>query len=289
MKKKSSKVSVGIVLVIAGVIGFSGSPLGALILIGIGVVLIVFGAKQKNTNTTPSPQTLPMPVEKNATSTPDGKKDYNLFLEHLEGQFLCYEYENEICFIKGDSLEEKFGFVVGNGGKQLSFRFEPDNQYDNMAVAIYLDDKKLGYVYQGQTQEMIHSYHKQGRLICAYLNKYSVESHTATYKIGFYKPTSCFESKQFTLTKTSKKIDEYTTRHDNLSCCSAGDLLLIEKEFLEDNYVVTTDSYNEIGELPKSAVNFIEDYNPKKIYALFDNCEEDESGKVKATITVYLI
>ena len=91
------------------------------------------------------------------------------------------------------------------------------------------------------------------------------------------------------LQKTNKKIDEYTSRAENLSFCDEGDLLHIEKEFLDDNYIVTTDSCDEIGELPKSAVNFINEYNPKKIYGIFNSCEEDENGKLKATITVYLI
>jgi len=197
--------------------------------------------------------------------------------------------KQKICFIKDDNIEEKFSYVIGNGGKKVQFQFEPDNPYDSMAVAIYLEDKKLGYVYNGQTQEMIHSYHKQGRLICGYLNKYSVEERTATYKIGFYKPLDYFENKQFTLTKTTKRIDEYTTRAENLEDCAEGDFLLIEKEFLGENYIVFNDSNDEIGELPKSAVNFIEEYCPDKICGIFNSLEEDENGKTKAKITIYLI
>lgn len=289
--KKSKKFIIGIILIATGIIGISGSVIGGILVIAIGVVLILLAKNEKATAEV---------LEKLATYTPtdstpkkeeipEGEKDYDLFFEYLDGQFLCYQYEQKICFIKDDNIEEKFGYVIGNGGKKLTFEFEPDNPYDNMAVAIYLDDKKLGYVYSGQTQEMIHSYHKQGRLICGYLNKYSVEEHTATYKIGFYKPVGCFENKQFTLTKTSKKIDEYTSRADNLSTCDVGDFLLIEKEFLGENYIVTIGGYDEIGELPKSAVDFIEECCPDKIYGIFNGCEEDENGKIKAKITVYLI
>ena len=104
-----------------------------------------------------------------------------------------------------------------------------------------------------------------------------------------YKLSNYFERKQFPLVKTTKRIDEYTNRADNLSACDEGDLLFIEKEFLEDNYIVTTDTFNEIGELPKSAINFIEENCPSKIYGILDSCEEDENGKLKAKITVYLI
>lgn len=295
--KKSKKYIIGLVMLAVGIIGifglfseFSAELLfGSIVLIAVGVVLLWLDKR-----TAPTPTQTPIDIPTAPTTPkkeeiPDGEKDYNLFHEYLEGQFLCYQYEKDICFIKEDNIAEKFGYVVGNGGKQLKFEFEPDNQYDSMAVAIYLDDIKLGYVYSGQTQEMIHSYYRQGRLICGYLNKYSVEKQKATFKIGFYKPIDCFESKQFTLTKTTKKIDEYTTRAENLEDCAEGDILYIEKEILEDNYIVTTDGYTEIGELPKSAVNFIEEYAPKKIYGIFNSCEEDENGKTKAKITVYLI
>lgn len=289
--KKSKKFVIGIILIVIGIIGIGGSVLGGLLLIAIGGVLIFLDKNEKNTEEA-------LAQLKAYTSTaqtpkkeeiPDGEKDYDLFFEYFEGQFLCYQYEQKICFIKDDNIEEKFGYVVGNGGKQLLFEFEPDNPHDSMAVAICLDGKKLGYVYSGQTQEMIHDFYRKGWEICAHLNKYSKEDMTASYKIGFYKPIDCFENKQFTLTKTNKKIDEYTSRTDNLLTCDEGDLLLIEKEFLDENYIVTIGGCDEIGELPKSAVDFIEEYSPNKIYGIFNGCEEDENGKVKAKITVYLI
>ena len=292
--KKSKKFIIGIILIAVGIIGifglieeFSSDLLLGSIAIGAGGALLLWLDK-KAKNTTDATPTLTTPALEKA-EIPDGEKDYDLFFEYLEGQFLCYQYEKEICFIKDDNIEEKFGYVIGNGGKKLLFDFEPDNPYDDMAVAIYLGDKKIGYVHQGRTQEMIHSYHKQGRHICGYLNKYSVENHTATYKIGFYKHIDYFENKQFTVTKTAKKIDDYTSRADNLSNCNEGDFLVIEKEFLGENYIVFNDNNDEIGVLPKSAVNFIEEYCPDKIYGIFNSLEEDENGKIKAKITVYLI
>jgi hypothetical protein len=158
-----------------------------------------------------------------------------------------------------------------------------------MAIAIYLEDKKLGYVYNGQTHEMIHDFYNKGWQVSAHLNKYSIKEKNASFKIGFYKPLDRLISEQFTLVKTSKKIDEYTSRDENLSYCDEGDLLHIEKEFLGENYIVSTDGYDEIGELPQSATSFIEEYNPQRIYGIFNNLEEDENGKIKAKITVYLI
>ena len=301
--KKTDKKTIGLVLLIIGIIGFFGSftdtgfsattALGSACFIAIGIAMFIYKQKQNTTTTTPTttaPQS-PAPHQEPKTEViPDGKKDYNLIPNYANGQFLAYEYEETICFIRDDNPEEKFGYVIGNGGKQITFEFEPENQYDCMAIAIYLGDKKLGYVYSGRTQEMMHDFYRKGWEICAHINKYSTENKTATYKVGFFKPLDRFESKQFSLVKTTKKIDEYSNRADNLSCCNEGDVLTIECDgIIDENYVVYADGYNEIGELPKSAVNFIDEHNPKKIMGILNSCEEDENGKPKAKITIYLI
>lgn len=298
-KKKTNKTVIGVVLLIVGIIGLFGSfgesgfsaatAFGSVCCIVSGAILLYLENKAKKpADTTPQLETTPSapatetPKEK---AIPDGTKNYDLFNDFLDGQFLCYEYEENVCLI-----EDSFDAIVGNGGKQITFEFEPENEYDSKAVALYVEGKKIGYVYRGKIQDMIHSYYKQGRKICGYLNKYSAAEKTATYKIGFYKPAESFESKQFSLTKTTKKIDEYTTRAENLSFCKEGDVLTVENEsVIEDNYVVYVDGYAEIGELPKSAVNFINENNPRKIYGILNTVEEDENGKLKAKITVYLI
>lgn len=254
-----------------------------------GLMSFFENSAKKNEETKPQLETAPSapttepPKEK---VIPDGTKNYDLLLDFLDGQLLCYEYEENVCIIS-----DSFDAIVGNGGKQITFEFEPENEYDSKAVALYVEGKKIGYVYRGKIQDMIHSYYKQGRQICGHLNKYSVDEKTATYKIGFYKPLDCFESKKFSLVKTAKKIDEYSTRAENLSYCDEGDVLTIERDSFADDdcFVVYADGYSEIGELPKSAVNFIEENNPKKIYGILNTIEEDDNGKLKAKITVYLI
>ena len=298
--KKTNKMVIGLVLLIVGIIGLFGSfgeagfsaetSLGSVCCIVPGAILIYLEKNQKKstitkTATDEAAQTQPPKEAPKETTIPDGTKNYDLFHEFLDGQFLCYEHEENVCLI-----DDAFDGIVGNGGKQITFEFEPENEFDDKAVALYVEGKKIGYVYRGKIQDMIHSYHKQGRQISAHLNKYSAAGKKATYKIGFYKPAEYFENKQFSLVKTTKKIDEYTTRAENLSYCDEGDVLTIESDsFTDDSYVVYADGYNEIGELPKSAVNFIEENNPKKIYGILDTIEEDDNGKLKAKITVYLI
>lgn len=303
--KKSKKMIIGLVLLVIGIIGifglfgengFSGSLLlGSVLLIAGGGVLIWIDKKSKKATKATHTKTAykaPITTEPKKAEVPDGEKDYNRlpYYDKENEMFMCYEYEQKICFIKEDNIEEKFGYIIGNGGKQLIFEFEPENQYDPMAIAICLDGKKLGYVYSGQTQEMIHDFYNKGWQVCAHLNKYSKEEKIATYKIGFYKPIDRFISKQFSLVKTSKKISEFESRAENLYWCKEGDFAIIELDSPTDrNYVVYADECREVGELPQSATNFIEDYNPKMIYGIFNSVEEDENGKKKAKITVYLI
>ena len=302
MKKnrKAKKMIIGLVLLIVGIIGFFGSfgesgfdaetAFVSVCFVVAGAILIYLDKKQKKTTipapaTTASAQPQPPKEEPKKETIPDGTKNYDLFNEFLDGQFLCYEYEENVCLI-----EDAFDAIIGNGGKQITFKFEPENEFDDKAVSLSVEGKKIGYVYRGKIQDMIHSYYKQGRQICGYLNKYSAAERKATYKIGFYKPADYFENKQFSLVKTTKKIDEYTTRAENLSYCDEGDVVTIECDsFADDSYVVYADGYDEIGELPKSAVNFIEENNPKKIYGILNTIEEDDNGKLKAKITVYLI
>lgn len=306
MKKDTQKI-LGIVLLAIGVIGFFGligsgeltipTAILCICLIAGGIALIVDSEKSKARSKAEAINALIFNTTNEQTDKKDekneiedGEKDYNLFPSYSNGQFLCYEYENQICFIKDDNIEEKFGYVIGNGGKQINFEFEPENQYDENAIAIYLDDKKLGYVYSGQTQDMIHDFCRKGWEVCAYINKYSKEDKKATYKIGFYKPIDRFVNKQFSLVKTKKKDEYCESREDNLYWCKNGDFATIElDDFIEENYVVLADGFREIGELPKSATKFIKEYNPKKIYGILDSCEEDENGSLKAKITVYLI
>ena len=182
-----------------------------------------------------------------------------------------------------------FDHIPGNGGKALTFKQEPENPHDEKAVAVYLNGAKIGYIYRGTVQDMFNDYTKRGWRVSGYLNKYSVSNNKATYKIGFYKPLDIFESKRFSLSKIKKKIDEYTTREDNLLNCDEGDVLTIEYEDADDCFVVFNDIYEEVGELPKSAANFINENEHKKIVGILDACGENDDGKTKAQITVYLV
>ncbi len=226
-----------------------------------------------------------MPNNTVATKTetvPDGQMNYNLFEEIAEGSILQYEYETEF-FLSENALE----YINGNGGKGVNFIQETNNAYDSAAVAIYLNDHKLGYVYRGGIQDMINDWIKRKHFFIGYINKYSVTNKSATIKIGFYKPLDSFPSYEATLVKTKKKIDEYTTREDNLNSCEAGDTITVEFDSDENQAIVYDDYYQEIGELPAKAFKFCEEYEDRDIKGIVTECEYNEDAE-KHDVTVEL-
>lgn len=219
-----------------------------------------------------------------AKQIPDGEKDYNLFYDVVETSVLSYKYEESLCLFAGASA-----VIAGNGGQALTFKQEPENPHDEKAVAVYLNDIKIGYIYRGLIQDMFNDYTNRGWIVMGYLNKYSVAEEKATYKIGFYKPLEKFKSKKFSLTKIRKKIDDGISREDHLAACSEGDSITVEYSGFDEGYVVFDDMYNEIGELPKSAEAFIEGEEHSKIVGILDSIDEDDNGRLKAKADVYLV
>ncbi len=229
----------------------------------------------KHNNTCKKPETI----------MPDGQMNYNLLEDFIENNVLAYQYEENICII-----DDTISLLQGNGGHSIDFRREINNAYDENAIAIYLKDNKIGYVYRGKIQDMIIDWLKRDEVFVGYINKFSIKDNTATYKIGFYKPLHIYENKRFPLTKITKKINDFETRYDNIVCCEDGDMVIIEKNPLLDSYIVYSETLDELGELPQSAVSFIEPMmSCEKIVGVLDNCHENEDDKIKPYVTVFLI
>lgn len=220
----------------------------------------------------------------NKTYPADGEMNYD-FLEDFYGEnYLKYSYEHNFYL-----FENGYMYLAGNGGKNLRFVQEPQNAYDSNAVAIYLGANKLGYVYRNDPlQKMINDWIRRGEYFTGYLNKFSVADKKATFKIGFYKPLSSFPSKVFSLIKTSKRLDEFTSRADNLLDCEVGDCVRVSS-YLSDSYVVLSDYCEEIGELPKSAENFLEDcYNDDNIIGIIREIDDEFETAPKAKVEIYI-
>lgn len=214
----------------------------------------------------------------------DGEKNYDL-LEKVHGEnVLKYSYEKDICL-----FEYGYTHLAGNGGKTLKFVQEPDNPYDSEAVAIYLGANKIGYVYRNdKVQKMINDWIRRGEYFTGYLNKFSVADKKATFKIGFYKPLSCYPSKTYSLVRTGKKIDDFETRAGNLLECDVGDCVSVSSSYSDSYVVFQYDCTAEIGELPKSAENFLGEYDDKDIIGVIREIDDENEAAPKAKVEIYV-
>jgi hypothetical protein len=94
--------------------------------------------------------------------------------------------------------------------------------------------------------------------------------------------------KSFRLTRITKRAPEYdSSRHENVECCSDGDIVEYETSFINDNCIITNEYANELGELGTKAVEWINETENDIKFARINNIEETESGGYKASIEFF--
>lgn len=243
----------------------------SLILFGIGVIL---SKSKKNI--------IPVSQPINAQEV----KDYNLFDDLYDNQALQYQYEEKIC-----TLDIPIGFHQLVGGEDIFFKQEPENTYDAKAIGIYFNNCKIGYVYKGVIQDMIHDWINRGDYFRGYVNKIIPEENKITYKIGFYKPLENYEYKSVSLIKTKKRIDEYSNREDNLFSCKEGETVILEYDYDSETYIVFNYMYEEIGEINRTNTEKLLEKEDEgfKLIGLIDEITESDSGTPKARIKIYFV
>jgi len=71
-------------------------------------------------------------------------------------------------------------------GGMLDFVQEPANEYDSRAVAVYQENIKIGYLYQGAGQDMTNDFLNSGKTVIGYLTYLDPTSNTAKMRTEFY-------------------------------------------------------------------------------------------------------
>lgn len=280
----------GIMLTFIGALMHFGIMILGILISLLSVVLSVLLAKSVEPNNNKATESWYNAFSEESAATDnknyvaDGERDYNYLEDIVDDNLLMYSYEKDICLF-GDGYK----YLAGNGGKDLRFVQEPENQYDSNAVAIYLENDKLGYIYRSdRTQKMINDWIKRREYFTGYLNKFSVADKKATFKIGFYKPLSIFPSKTFSLVRTGKRIDDISNRAENLRCCSEGDTVKIFESYeYPFSHTVCDDCGDEIGELPKSAERFLEDCDIEDVIGIIREIDDDYETAPKAKVEIY--
>lgn len=254
--RKDNKRIIGIVLLVIGILGLFGVPssddkgaliAGSLVFIAIGGVLLFLSVKAKKN----TPSNLSKPVEPAKTAEPittiektavDGSKPVDLLPLYQQDFIKVYEYTKPLCTVYEDENPLPYIQDKANANqRQLTFSFEPDNPEDKKAIAVLLDGKKIGYVYRGQTQDMIHDYYEKKFEVCAHICTFTDEE--ITYKIGFYKPKD--QCRQKIVSFKNKKFTENAIE---------GDIYSVYYDEVDERYMISI--YGEEISIPKSAAQY---------------------------------
>lgn len=254
---------------------------GSLVLIVVGFLIVFFGIKKNKSITAAEPpepkqepeqkqcpepqstvvknedisQNISKPIVESVSNTSpeiinnnftpvDGNKGAHWLPLEVNGYYKIYEYLETVCFDKSEG--NPFDYVQEKtNAKQrvLTFEFEEDNLHDENAIAIMLEDKKIGYVYKGMIYDMIHDYARKSYQVCANINTFSPEK--ITYYIGFYKPKEA--CKQFEIPIKNKKFSE--NYFD-------GDILSVEYDISEDCFIIFDEYGERVCALPKRAEEY---------------------------------
>jgi len=195
---------------------------------------------------------------------------------------LKYDYENELCMIDTNAAQ-----LNAELGGEITFKQEPENPNDNKAVSIWQNDRKLGYIYRGQTQEMTNRWLKNGDPISGFISSIDISQNKIKYKIGFYKQLDAMRKESFKLTGIRQKDALDNLRQDNLELCSVGEALTVELDnYGENEKYIVWGSSGEIGTLPKKAEDFLG--SKDRAVGILKKIECDDDGKYTAEVEVYI-
>lgn len=159
-----------------------------------------------------------------------------------------YEYTEVRYYIPDDVTPIQLGV-----NDLISFKQEPENIYDEHAIALYKGESKIGYLNKGKLQDMVNDYLGHDDNDYLVIGKADTLS---TVCIAFYKHVSLltdeYSMKTYSLTGLNKKDFMDVKRSENLDFSSNGDEVTLEYDFSSGKYIVYNDTGSEIGELSTS-------------------------------------
>jgi hypothetical protein len=204
---------------------------------------------------------------------------YSLFSDENNILWMAkYTYDNVDIYRMDTSFTELMVY------DDVELVLEPTNSYDPNAVAVIFCGNRIGYLYKGARQDMVHDYYDNGDLVKAQIQ--SIDGNKITLKIFFCKKRSSLLPPKdlFTVKLVSNSREEW---QDNISCCSEDASLDIEYDSDKDKYLVT-DSGLEIGYIPSSKTDKLQPLEDDG-YMLFGEVQDihmDDSGKYSISISV---
>lgn len=188
-----------------------------------------------------------------------------------------YSYEPQIAFAPGQIPD----FRLIALGDDLVFTPEPENTYDPNAIVISNKHQKLGYVFQGNMQEMIHDYQKRGDSVIGKVSDIDFNALKIKYLIGFYKEKRRWRPAPYdTALLTGNTSEEI---QDNISMMNIGDVVTVDYDYEKERYEVHDGGWSIIGYLPKK----LEKYADEEVEFVIDEIGTKDNDKYFVCIAVY--
>lgn len=234
----------------------------------ISTILAFFASKKKKSNTE---------VTQNAQST----HSVDLVNDDIDvdGYELAYKYDD--VFVAYSS-----NYSAAEVGKFVSLVPEPNNEYDPNAVAVMLNDVKLGYLPKNNLQKMYHDFINSNKIVRAKI-AYNNNVDKILLSMYFYKPsTNDLDSlisknvphKSFNLTGNSKSEFQ-----ENISLCSAGDEVTFHYDSENDKMMATASC--DIGYIGKSQEEYLDALESYSAY--IEDISENDNGKLIVKVIVF--
>ncbi len=258
-----------LVMIIASLGSSIGGKFGASIFfLIVGIITILIGKKpvsQKEAASTTEIKTTPYQW----TLIPK-KKGASWSMEY------AYIYDDVKIYVMDDQTPNYDNLLFDY---PISLVAEPENAYDNKAVALYQNGEKLGYLYKGVLQDMANDFIKVGLNIDAELVSHNRSENKIIVKLMFpYKGTSAAKSIKIVRLTGNANND----MQDNISMCNSGDSAEAEYDYDKEKFLVSSDGL-EIGYLPDSAGEYVID---GEINAIIKSIEENDNGKYVVKIAI---
>lgn len=206
-----------------------------------------------------------------------------------DGRILRYSYYD--VEVKGFD-HQNFDIKKLELGKFVTFDFEPDNQYDPNAIAIFYDDQKIGYVPQNSLQSMVKKYSDgKEHQICGFISYINEDLNEVQIALGFYsKVNNDLDVFKCRLCKTSAKDFMGNSRQENLELVDTGCPVDLEYNDESETYLVCDDTGEELGEISKKQSAQIYDIigDTEPFHAEVSELDTDDNDKIICTIEVWI-
>lgn len=251
----------------------------------ISAVLAFFASKKKKSRTETTQElhsAEPVNKEKSKTETAQDLHSVHSVEPvnddtNLAGYEIAYKYDD--VFVAYSS-----NYSAAEVGKFVSLVPEPNNEYDPNAVAVMLNDVKLGYLPKNNLQKMYHDFINSNKIVRAKI-AYNNNVDKILLSLYYYRPsTNDFDSlinksvphKSFKLTGNSKF-------QENISLCSVGEELTFHYDSEVDKMMAYAGC--PIGYIGKSQEEYLDSLDSYSAY--IEDISENDNGKLTVKVIVF--